>query len=358
MISMRTFWGLLLISVALSLVPEIVPADASGTKWYPFAMNDASSGAPKTIEYSPLDRAEKPYNICVLFPHMKDPGWISVDYGIAEQSKALGVNMNLYEAGGYDNLPRQLSQFDDCIASGVDAIVIAAISPVGVAKQVSTAKAKGIPVVAVTNPFISSDLSAGVFIDLQAMATASANALLASIKPAETVNVVTFPGPAGSGWAETMNQVFKDVVAKNPNVKVLDSKFGDTGVAVQLQLVQDALQTYPSMNYMWGTATMAEAASGALAASDRSDVKIIASHESPAMLDAVKRGDVIAFPTQHGVIEGRVAIDQAVRILEKRPFIRLAQPIPTVVDKGSIDKLDTSTFVAPANWSPIYNVKQ
>lgn len=108
-------------------------------------MNEASAEALKVIEYSPVEKAEKPHNICVPFPHMKDSFWVAVAYGITKQSKALGVSMNLYEAGGYDNLPKQLSQFDDCIASGADAIVIGAISTVGVAKQVAAAKAKGIP---------------------------------------------------------------------------------------------------------------------------------------------------------------------------------------------------------------------
>lgn len=355
---MKKSCGLFLLSVALAFAIKVTPASAGDTKWYPFKMNDASADALKVIEYTPVEKAEKPHKICVLFPHMKDSFWVAVAYGITEQSKALGVNMNLYEAGGYDNLPKQLSQFDDCIASGADAIVIGAISTVGVAKQVLAAKAKGIPVIAVTNSFISPDLTAGVFVDLKSMASASADALLASVKTGETANVVTFPGPAGSGWAETMNKDFETVVAKNPNVKTLSSKFGDTGVAVQLQLVQDALQAYPSINYIWGTAPTAEAAIGALAEAGRNDVKIISTYENQAMLDALKRGDITAFTTQYPVIEGRVAIDEAVRILDKKPFIRLVQPIAGVIDKGTMGKIDMSTVLAPASWSPVYSVKQ
>ncbi|MVT66088.1 TMAO reductase system periplasmic protein TorT [Bradyrhizobium pachyrhizi] len=349
---------LLLMSIALPLMVQSGSALAGDTKWYPFKMNDASSGDLKIVDYMPVDKSEKPHNICVLFPHMKDSFWVAVAYGIAEQSKVLGVNMTIYEAGGYDNLPKQLSQFDDCIASGSNAIVIGAISTVGVAKQLQAAKAKGIPVIAVTNSFISPDLAAGVFVDLKSMASASANALLAGLKPGEAANVVTFPGPAGSGWAETMNKDFETVAGQNSNVKTLASKFGDTGVAVQLQLVQDALQAYPSMNYIWGTAPTAEAAIGALTEAGRSDVKIISSYENQAMLDALKRGDIRAFTTQYPVIEGRVAIDEAVRILDKKPFLRLVQPIPGVIDKASMDKMDMSTVLAPASWSPVYTVKQ
>ncbi len=129
--------------------------------------------------------------------------------------------MSLYEAGGYGDLPKQLSQFGDCIASGADAIVIGAISTVGVAKQVLAAKAKGIPVVAVANSFISPDLSAGVFTDIYPASMDSARRLTTSVKPGETANVVIFPGPAGSGWAEAGKEAFEAVAAKNPQVKLL-----------------------------------------------------------------------------------------------------------------------------------------
>ncbi len=147
-------------------------------------------------------------------------------------------------------------------------------------------------------------------------------------------------------------------MVKDSRVKKLTSKFGDTGVSAQLQLVQDALQAYPSMNYIWGTAPTAEAAIGALAEAGRGDVKIFSTYENQAMLDALKRGDITAFTTQYPVIEGRVAIDEAVRILEKKPFVRLIQPIPGVIDKGSMDKVNMSTVLAPANWSPVYNIRQ
>ncbi len=80
------------------------------------------------MSYSPLEKAEKPWNICVSFPHMKDAYWLGVDYGVAEQAKDLGVKMNLVEAGGYTELNKQISQIEDCVSGGAQAVVIGAIS--------------------------------------------------------------------------------------------------------------------------------------------------------------------------------------------------------------------------------------
>lgn len=349
----RALTGAALIAFAAA---SLSPA-AAQEKWFPMKIYDSSSGTPKPAEYTPLAKAEKPYNICVLFPHMKDSFWVAVAYGVVKQAEASNVNMNLYEAGGYENLPKQLSQFDDCMAAKADAIIVGAISGAGLMKKFEEAKAKGIPVVGVTNPLPPNALPAANYVDFTAMGEVTGEGLLAQSKPDEELNIVTFPGPAGSGWAEAFNEGFKKAVAKNPKAKILGEKFGDSGVAVQLQLIQDALQAYPNMNVIWGSAPTAEAAIGAVAEAGRSDIKVISSYENQAMLDALNRGDILAFATQYPVGEGAIAIDQAVRLIEKKPVTALVQPIAAVIDKTTVPKVQMDLVLAPASWSPVYSVK-
>ncbi|MFN5715862.1 MAG: TMAO reductase system periplasmic protein TorT, partial [Bradyrhizobium sp.] len=120
--------------------------------------------------------------------------------------------------------------------------------------------------------------------------------------------------------------------------------------------IQDALQAYPAMNVIWGTAPTAEAAIGAVAEAGRSDLKIVSSYENQAMLDALNRGDILAFATQYPVGEGAIAIDQAVRLIEKKPVMSLVQPVATVIDKTTVPKLQMDLVLAPASWTPVYSV--
>jgi len=87
-------------------------------------------------------------------------------------------------------------------------------------------------------------------------------------------------------------------------------------------------------------------------------VKIFATYENQAMLDALKRGDISAFATQFPVGEARIAVDQAVRILEKKPFMTLVQPLPVMVTQDTMNKIDLSLVLAPSDWTPVYTVKQ
>jgi protein TorT len=347
--------GVFAVVAFMTSATVLYPA-AAETSWFPLQVYDATSGTPTRTEYTPLLKAEKPYNICVLFPHMKDSLWVAVAYGIVTEATQLNVNMNLYEAGGYENLPKQLSQFDDCVAAKADAIVVGAISGAGLMKKFEEAKAKGIPVIGVLNPLPPHTLPAANATDFFDFGVATGKGLVDKVKPDEKLNVVTFPGPAGTGWAESMNDGFKKAVSKDPNIKILDEKFGDTGVAVQLQLIQDALQSYPAMNVIWGTAPTAEAAIGAVAEAGRSDMKIISSYENQAMLDALKRGDILAFATQFPVASGAIAMDQAVRLIEKKPVIAQVQLPVAMIDKSTVSSINMDLVLAPTEWRPVYSL--
>ncbi len=326
-------------------------------KWWPIKVYDASSGSNVETTYEPLAAAAQPWNLCVLFPHMKDSFWVAVAYGIVKEAERMGVNMTLYEAGGYVNLPRQLAQFDDCMAGGFDAIIVGAISEAGLAQKFQEALDKGIPVISTVNPVADAPTTAKMYVEFDKMGYQTAR-YLKEFVGGEKANAVTFPGPAGSGWAESFNDGFKQELAGS-NITVLDEKFGDSGVAVQLALIQDALQAYPEMNVIWGTAPTAEAAIGAVAEIGREgEILIMSSYENQAMLDAMNRGEILGFATQYPVLEGRVAIDMAVRALEEKPVIAFVKPIPDMISKSTAADIDMSLVLAPADWTPVYTVEQ
>ena len=140
--------GAALAAVALCAAPGARAAD----QWWPVKVYDMDSGKPVVTDYAPLPKADKPWNVCVLFPHMKDTFWVAVDYGIVEEAKRMGINMTLYEAGGYENLPKQLSQFDDCMAANFDAIIVGPISEAGLTRKMREAQKAGKPVISTVNP--------------------------------------------------------------------------------------------------------------------------------------------------------------------------------------------------------------
>jgi protein TorT len=323
--------------------------------WWPFKVIDMDSGTPKTVEYTPPMKASKPWKICVLFPHMKDTFWVAVDYGIAQEAERLGVSMTLYQAGGYENLSTQLSQFDDCMAGDFDAIVVGPISEAGLARKFRQGMKAGKVIISTANPVPHANITSKMFVDFNAMGAQTGGFLVSYIagKPA---SIGAFPGPAGSGWAEGFLAGFKSALTGHANADLVTTQFGDSGVAVQLGLIQNAMQAYPKLNVIWGTAPTAEAAIGAVSEAKRSDILILSSYEDQAMLDALKKQEIIGFATQYPVVEGRMAIDTAVQALEKQPVMKYIEPIPEMIDSKNISTITMTNVLAPTDFHAVYRV--
>lgn len=331
---------------------------AQAGDWWPFKISAAKDGNLKDvreIEYKPLAKAEKKWNLCVLFPHLQDSYWVSVDYGIVEEAKRLGVKVTVLQAGGYTALPKQLSQYDDCMAAGADAILISPISEAGVAAKIGEGMAKHIVNIAVANPILETPITARVTPDFYQKGFQTGEYVKKFLGDNQGY-AVGFPGPQGSGWAETYMSGFRDST-KTGNVKLLAEMFGEASVPAQLRLVEDALQTYPNMDVIWGGAPTAEAAIGAVKDAGRNNVTIISSYENQTMLKAVKNGSVLAFATEYPVIMGRIGVDLAVRALEKKDYEKVLLVSPGLVTKDNISSFDTTQIFAPEGFSPVFSVK-
>jgi periplasmic protein TorT len=348
--------------IMLATAATLIAGAAYAADWYPYEAAKiepafAADGKSVDVTYEPLDKATKPWNICVSFPHMKDAYWLGVDYGVAEEAKRLGVKMNLSEAGGYTELDKQISQIEDCVASGANAVIIGAISADGLNNLVSEVRKKDIPVIDVINGISSPDISAKSLVSFYTMGS-EAGAYLAKKHPAgsEEVEVGWFPGPAGAGWVSAANEGFLAAV-KGSAVKVLEPKFGDTGKEVQLKLVEDALQANPNIRYIAGTAVTAEAAQGVIRERGlQGKVDLLSFYMTPGVYEGIKRGFILASPADSMVIQGRIAVDQAVRILEGKDYVKHVGPKIFVVDPSNINDVSPTNILPPDGFKPVFNV--
>ncbi|MCP4492089.1 MAG: TMAO reductase system periplasmic protein TorT [Gammaproteobacteria bacterium] len=335
----------------------------SAGNWYPFEVQEwnppFNMESPRTSHnYEPLKKASKKWDICVSFPHMKDAYWSAVNYGVVDESRRIGVKMQLVEAGGYTNLSKQISQIEDCIAGGADAVIIGAISYDGLNNLVKEIRSKGIPVIDIVNGMSSSELSAKSLVSFGEMGF-KAGQYVAKKHPqgSKKVKVGWFPGPAGAGWVEAGNTGFQKGIAGS-SVEVVETKYGDTGKETQLKLVEDTLEAHPDIEYVIGTAVTAEAAVGLLRSRDLlGKVKIMSYYFTPGVYQGIKRNQILAAPTDSTVVQGRVAIDQAVRILEGKSYSKHVGPKLYVIDADNVNTFDRDASLAVKGFKPTFNVK-
>jgi len=340
--------------------PAAAPDDeAAPADWAPYPVEvwsvpgDATS--PRTVmDYVPVT-ATQAWNICVSFPHMKDAYWLAVDYGAVEESRRQGVSMTLVEAGGYTNLDTQISQIEDCVQGGADAVVIGAISFDGLNNLVDEIAAQGIPVIDVINGMSSENLTAKSLVSFGEMG-ANACSWLANHVGDEATSIAWFPGPAGAGWVEAGNAGCVGAL-EGTSVTIVDTKFGDTGKEAQSILIEDALAANPDVDFIVGTAVTAEAATSILRDRGLDDeIGVVSYYFTPGIFEGLQSGRILAAPTDSPVIQARIAIDQAVRALEGLDFEEHVGPALFVVDVDTIDTFDSTSTLAPPGFDPVFSV--
>ncbi|WP_038147111.1 substrate-binding domain-containing protein [Vibrio nigripulchritudo] len=143
--------------------------------------------------------------------------------------------------GRYDALVQE-NQFDTMVTRQFDAIVFVPIDAVACASAVAKAAAANIPVVGSNTRCNSDQLASFVGSDDVKAGEMVANAVLEKI--GFKGNVVVIEGPIGQSAQIDRAQGIKNVLDKNPNVKVLEKRTANWSRAEALSLMENWLTAH------------------------------------------------------------------------------------------------------------------
>lgn len=349
----------------IAAVPWLIGhAAAESDLWYPVEIDvwDPPFNTElkrSTQTYTALDSATQPWRICVSIPHLKDAYWSSVNFALVDEARRLGVGMHLYEAGGYDNLDTQREQIVECMDTEADALIVSAIRIDGVDDLVARYAAEGKPVIDMINGLSSASITARAAINFWDTGYQTAR-YISEMIAADTgpVKVAWFPGPEGAAWVAAGDRGFRDGIA-NTLIEIVFTGKGDTGRSTQAGLIRDALAAHSDLDYIVGTTVTAEAAVSELRKRKLSDqIKVLAYYYGPGVDRGIRRGQIVAAPTDQQAIQARLAMDLAVRALQGEPYLKHVAPKVTIVDQDNIRNFDTSTTLPPRGFRPIFSVNE
>ncbi len=322
-------------------------------------------GAFEAGVYTPLpvDQITQEWRLCAALPHVKDPYWVGIDHALVTEATRSGVKLQVLEAGGYTNVGRQIDQVDNCVASGADAVLIGAVSNEALNTKIEEITDNGVVVIDLVNGVLSERVSGRALFDYCTLGGNLGGYLRGT---GEQVNAVWFPGPSGVGSLEQLMSCFQDQAGNDgANVTLLGVRYGDTGKDAQLSLVENALETFPEMNYIVGSAVTAEAAAGPLAERGLLDSINTASYYfTPQVHQLLQSGEATCSSAGNDIMLGRVAVDMAIRVLEGQPFVggdyigMNAQVIcgPAAGDDENLDDFVPEVNLPPEGFRPIFDV--
>ncbi len=324
----------LMMSLALSCA---VGADQD---WFPV---DVQADG-KLQQYQPLSKVSKVWRLCALLPHGKDHYWWGVSWGLAEEAKRQGVQLGIYEAGGYENLPRQRQQLQDCVGNKADALIIGAISSEGLNDLILQLKNTGIPVIDLINGIKSPAISARSSVSFADMATKSLQYLLKHSSQ-QNASVAWFPGPAQAAWVQDAEQGLKQELGKS-QMKLLHGGYGATDNFSQATLVRQ-LFSHAQPDYVLANAVAAGVAQNFISAERLTKTEVMAYYANPEVVRLLQSGGLLAAATDSPVIQARISIDLALRILERQPYARQVSPQIRILDQSTITQLPLQQIIAP-----------
>jgi len=300
----------------------------------------------------PADAADK---IGVSMPNIKGPWFTPVLYGISDEAKKLGYDVVIQDAGGYGNVDKQVSQFQNLVVQKVAAILMDPANPASfngaVMKQ---AKAAKIPVIGAGSPIVASDVEADA-----AASSSHCNVGHELAKGAKTLlpnggTIAVLAGPAGAFWASDRLRCFKEDIA-GTNLKIVAEQTSEQDPAVALSLANDFLQRFPKVDVLYGADDTygVGAARAAQGAQKCGKVKVMFAVLGEAAEEMMRAGCADYVVAQQPVVIGRSAIRMMDALVKGKPLEKKKDEVALIpVTMANLNSLDKSGMQAPKGWTP------
>lgn len=182
----------------------------------------------------------RPYRIALLMSHQANTFTHAVADGAKKKGRELGVEVEVFD--GSNDQATQNAQLEQCLSQGYDGILVEPVAVDGVAPAVSEANDQGVPVMTVVQRMTQQELAAAY------RGGNDANAGRLQMEKAVEMlggkgSIALLYGPMGSDGQWIRKQGYDEVLAENPDVKVVFEETANWVTEEALSLVETWLST-------------------------------------------------------------------------------------------------------------------
>jgi ribose transport system substrate-binding protein len=250
---------------------------------------------------------------------------------------AAANNIELLWNSANNDVSTQASQVDSLINQGVDAIIVVPAQADSLGPQVASAKAKGIPLLAVNAALESPDLSGNVQPD--DVAAGAQEMQMMADKLGGKGNIVILQGPLGGSGEINRGKGIDQVLAKYPDIKVLAKDTANWKRDEAVNKMKNWISSFgPQINGVVAqNDDMGLGALQALKESNRTDVPIVGIDGIEDGLNAVKSGEFIGTSLQNGTVELSAGLAVANAIVKKEDVKTDPIYIMPAITKDNVD---------------------
>ncbi|HEY8890485.1 MAG TPA: substrate-binding domain-containing protein [Clostridium sp.] len=230
----------------------------------------------------------------------------------AAEAKAKELGVEFVGLDGQGDAAKQISQAESLISQKVDAIVMAPTDSNACAPVVDKAVAANIPII-IVNSLVSNIDKATAYVGSNDVEAGTIEMKYAADLLKGKGNIVIMHGPMGNSAEVQRTQGIKQILAKNPNIKLLAEQSANWDRAQGMALMENWIQAKLDINCVVAqNDEMGIGAYNAIEAAGKKDkIKVIGIDAIPDALKAVEDGKFIATVFQDAKGQGAKAIEIA-----------------------------------------------
>jgi ribose transport system substrate-binding protein len=327
------------LAMAAACVPATAPAPAAPTSApqqqpaaqpQPTEAAPAAPAAPATAApaaATPAAGGKQPHFVFVT-PLMANPYWDVVEQGWKDGAAKFNAQVD-YIGPTALSLDEMIKYMETAIAQKVDGIATMALNADAMKKPIADAKAAGIPVVLVDTDAPDSQRDAYAGTSNEAAGEAAGDFMTKVTGGKATIAILT-------GRLDQPNLVarvdgFNKVIAKSPNMKVVDMQPDDSDLQKGIQAAEAMLLAHPDITAMFGSEGFGAPALCTVVkeAGKSGQIHIVGFDDLTQSVDCIKAGTVDGVVVQKQYVMGYRAVEYLTKLINK-------QTVASVTDTGVI----------------------
>ncbi len=271
-------------------------------------------------------KAEEKLSIAIVYPIIH-PFFNETTRGAEEKAEELGVDVTVLGPEKFD-VAQQLQILEDLIAKGVNGIAVGATDPKAVIPVVNKAMEQGIKVTCFDTD--SPDSKRLSFIGTDNLnAGRHAGEVMTKLLNGKGEIIVSMGVPTQLNLVQRLDG-FKEVLAKSPEMKIVDIQSGHGDPEKTLSNIENMLQAHPEADGLFGVD--AAAGPGAVVAfkAAGATIPVVTFDDLPEILDGIREGIITYSIVQRQYKWGVLSVQYLVDAIN-------GKSIPPIVDTGTVE---------------------
>ncbi|MDO4665198.1 MAG: D-ribose ABC transporter substrate-binding protein [Actinomycetaceae bacterium] len=272
-------------------------------------------------------------NLALMVSTLNNPFFVDLSDGAKAEAKAKGYNLEVSDA--QNDSATQANQISNAVSKNVGAVIINPVDSDAAGPSVSQLNSSNIPVIAIDRGVSTGKLASFVSSDNVAGGKLAAQTIAKSL--GGTGEMIVLQGVPGTSAARDRGKGFEEGIKAFPGIKVVASQTANFDRAQGLDVTTNLMQAHPGVKAIFAqNDEIALGAVKALGAKAGKDVLVFGFDGTDDGLNAIKSGTMLGTVAQQPKELGKMAVDQAISVLEKKQVKKTLPVEVKIVSKDTV----------------------